>query len=92
MLIEGTEEHRAIYGNEGQAVLYFNDIPEMVTKAKRLVDNESERLLLKAEAHRLIVEGGNTYADRLRQMMSLVPGLQHRIRNSSRAHGLEGRP
>jgi spore maturation protein CgeB len=90
MLIEGTEEHREIYGKEGRTVLYFNDIPEMVTKAKGLVDNEPERLRLKMEAHRLIVEGGNTYAHRLRHMMSLVPRVQDRIRDGSTAHGLEG--
>ncbi len=65
MLTEDTEDHRILFGPEGEAVLYFNTIPEMVEKAKRLVNNAPERARLAEEAHRRITSGGHSYADRL---------------------------
>jgi spore maturation protein CgeB len=65
MLTEDTEDHRTLFGAEGEAVLYFNTIPEMVEKAKWLVNNAPERTRLAAEAYRRITSGGHSYADRL---------------------------
>ncbi len=65
MLAEDTEDHRILFGPEGEAVLYFNTIPEMVEKARWLVNNAPERARLAAEAHRRITSGGHSYADRL---------------------------
>lgn len=72
MLTEDTLEHREIFGEEGKAVVYFKTIEEMVQKAKYLLDNESERLRLAGAAHQLIVNGRNTYKDRLETMLGLV--------------------
>ncbi len=69
MLTEDTEEHRAIFGPEGEAVLYFASIPEMVEKARWLVAHEDDRCRLAASAHARIVGGRNTYADRLAAML-----------------------
>jgi hypothetical protein len=69
MLVERTEEHAELFGPEGQAVLYFGGIPEMIEKARRLVNNEGERVRLKEAAHRLIVTGNHTYRDRLASIL-----------------------
>ena len=65
MLTEDTEDHRMLFGPEGESVLYFNSIPEMVDKAVWLAGNPPERARLSAEAHWRITSGGHTYADRL---------------------------
>ncbi|HWF11060.1 MAG TPA: glycosyltransferase [Bryobacteraceae bacterium] len=65
MLTEKTEEHLDLFGPEGQTVLYFESIGEMIEKARWLVEHEAERRRLKAAAHRLISEGRHTYQDRL---------------------------
>jgi spore maturation protein CgeB len=65
MLVERTEEHVELFGAEGQAVLYFGAIPEMIEKARWLIAHDVERLRLKENAHRLIVAGNHTYRDRL---------------------------
>lgn len=70
MLVEDTTEHREIFGVEGQAVMYFNTIPEMVSKARWLLERPAERKRLKHAAHHLITHGGNTYADRLKTILS----------------------
>jgi spore maturation protein CgeB len=70
LLAESTAEHRDLFGEEGQAVLYFEDIPELVQKARWLLDHPEERQRLRAAAHRLITSGGHTYRDRLRSMLA----------------------
>lgn len=70
MLTEDTEEHREIFGEEGKAVVYFNTIPEMVEKAKWLLNHETERQRLAQNAHILITQGKHTYEDRLKAILS----------------------
>jgi spore maturation protein CgeB len=65
MLVEKTEEHLELFGPEGQAVLYFDTIAEMIEKTRWLLEHETERSRLKEAAHRLIVGGEHTYLDRL---------------------------
>ena len=71
MLTEDTAEHREIFGEEGKAVVYFRTIPEMVEKLRWLLDHEDERRKLAEAAHTLIVNGGNTYKDRLVMMLAV---------------------
>lgn len=70
MLAESTVEHRELFGEEGQAVLYFQDIPELIRKARWLLDHPEERQRLRAAVHRRITSGGHTYSDRLRSMLA----------------------
>ncbi len=71
MLTEYTQEHQEIFGLDGENVVYFKTIPEMVEKALWLLDNESERQKLANNAHLLITQGGHTYGDRLKTMLEL---------------------
>ena len=73
MLTEDTEDHRMLFGAEGESVLYFKTIPEMVEKAVWLKGNAPERARLSAEAHRRITSGGHTYADRLAAIFRTKP-------------------
>jgi spore maturation protein CgeB len=65
MLVEKTDEHLDLFGPEGQAVLYFDTIPEMIEKTRWLLEHETERGRLRDAAHRVIVGGKHTYRDRL---------------------------
>jgi hypothetical protein len=69
MLVEKTDEHLDLFGPEGEAVVYFENIPEMIEKTRWLLAHEGERARLKNAAHRLITGGGHTYRDRLASMM-----------------------
>jgi spore maturation protein CgeB len=68
-LAESTAEHRELFGEEGQAVLYFDDIPELIRKARWLVEHPEDSRRLRAALHRLVTTGGHTYRDRLRTML-----------------------
>lgn len=74
ILAEDTGEHREILGQDGEAVLYFRSIPEMVERARWLLDHPKERQRLAAAAHHRITTGKNTYADRLREMLRIIEG------------------
>jgi spore maturation protein CgeB len=69
MLTEDTPDHREIFGKDGEAVVYFQTIPEMVEKAHWLLNHPDERQKLSLAAHKLMVLGHHTYKDRLRSML-----------------------
>ncbi|AFY34224.1 glycosyltransferase [Calothrix sp. PCC 7507] len=76
MLTEDTQEHREIFGEEGQAVIYFRTIPEMVEKTQWLLNHDAERQRLAQSVYTLITQGQHTYKDRLKTMLSLTEYLQ----------------
>jgi hypothetical protein len=69
MLVEDTPEHRAIFGEDGTAVIYFESTQSMLDRMRWLLAHDLERQRLAEAAHRLVVGGQNTYADRLRAML-----------------------
>ncbi len=69
MLAEETQEHREIFGEEGQAVVYFRTIEEMLKKTTWLLAHEQERQKLAQNVHWLICQGGHTYKDRLQTIL-----------------------
>ena len=56
---------------DGEAVVYFRSVPEMIDKARWLLDRPAERQRLAAAAHARIVAGRHTYQDRLAAMLGL---------------------
>ncbi|MDD5449791.1 MAG: glycosyltransferase [Candidatus Omnitrophica bacterium] len=70
MLAEDTEEHREIFGSDGEYVIYFRTPDEMVHKAQFLISNEKERRRLAEACHSLIIKKNNTYKDRLVTMLN----------------------
>ena len=72
MLTEDTAEHREIFGPEGDAVVYFRDTAEMVSKARWLLEHPQERSKLASAAHRLILQGKHSYQDRLTTILETV--------------------
>ena len=72
VLAEDTPDHRRIFGTEGAAALYFQDIDDALVKARLLVNEPARRAPLAAAAHAVVTGGANTYADRLRSMLEAV--------------------
>jgi spore maturation protein CgeB len=69
MLVEDTEEHREIFGPDGESVVYFGSTAEMIEKARWLLDRPEERQRLAAAAHACIAAGPHTYDHRLTTML-----------------------
>jgi hypothetical protein len=66
LLAEDTPDHRALYGGEA---VYFRSIPEMVERARELLQSPDERRMMAVAVRDRIRRGGHTYADRLRVML-----------------------
>jgi spore maturation protein CgeB len=71
MLVEDTDEHRAIFGEDGRAVVYFDTSERLIERLRWLLAHDAERCRLARAAHRLIVDGQNTYRDRLSAMLGV---------------------
>jgi spore maturation protein CgeB len=69
MVTEDTVEHRRIFGEDGERVIYFKTPSEMVKKTEFLLQDSAPRRKLRAAVHLHIVKGGHAYADRLRTML-----------------------
>ena len=72
MLAEDTQDHRGLFGPEGQCVLYFASPAEAIEKVSWALENPVERQRMAKAAHERIVKGNNTYRDRLEQMLAAV--------------------
>jgi spore maturation protein CgeB len=72
LLVEDTAEHRALFGDDGEAVVYFRTREEMAPKLRWLLDHPDERARLAAAACQRIMEGGHTYVDRLALILTTV--------------------
>jgi spore maturation protein CgeB len=66
MLAEDTAEQREIFGDDGEAVVYFRSPREAADRARILLANPAERARLSAALHeRIVLQGAHTYRDRL---------------------------
>lgn len=72
MLVEDTEEHREMFGEEGRAVLYFGNVSEMTSKLRWLLSHPVERAALRQASTASITNEDNTYANRLASMLESV--------------------
>jgi spore maturation protein CgeB len=75
MLAEDTEDHRNMFGSEGECVLYFTDPADALAKARTLCADVGLRRSLARAARQRITNGANTYTDRLR---TIVESLDRR--------------
>jgi spore maturation protein CgeB len=65
MLVEDTQEHQELFGADGEAVVYFESVPEMLDKVRWLLNHPEARSRLRSAVRRLVREGEHTYRDRL---------------------------
>lgn len=72
LLAEDTVEHRQIFGQDRQNVVYFSEGKQLVEKVRWLLEHQVERERLAQSARQTIVQGENTYADRLAQMLAAI--------------------
>jgi spore maturation protein CgeB len=89
MLAQDTDEHREIFGTEGEAVVYFRDAKEAAERACVLLRDPLERKRLAAGLHRRIVSGAHTYAHRLATML-VIAGMGRQ--KSDKARSVKVRP
>jgi spore maturation protein CgeB len=72
MLVEDTVEHRELFGDDGECVVYFHTPEQAATRAKELILDKAERERLAAAVRDKIVDGHHTYRDRLKTILFAV--------------------
>lgn len=69
MLVEGTDEHRALLGPDGECVRYFHTPDEMSDRLRELLRDDAQRRELGSRVLERIAQGRHTYVDRVRTML-----------------------
>jgi len=69
MVVEDTEDHREIFGPDGECVVYFQTAAEMLAAVRRMVADDGARKRLADACYKRICDGRNTYQDRLVEMV-----------------------
>jgi spore maturation protein CgeB len=72
MLVEDTMDHRQLFGPDGEQVDYFATTEEMLARARALLQDPELRQSRRNAVHAFVVDGNNTYADRLVAMLGSV--------------------
>jgi spore maturation protein CgeB len=72
MLAEDTEEHRTIFGGDGDSVHYFRTPKQAAALARLLIDHPADRARLAASVRDRIGRGAHTYSDRLCTMLDIA--------------------
>ena len=72
MLVEDTPEHRELFGADGEAVVYFRTIEDMVRRLHHLLEAPEERSRLRGAVQHRIETGHHTYDDRLHSMLRVA--------------------
>jgi spore maturation protein CgeB len=76
MLAEDTAEHREIFGQGGEAVVYFRTPGEAAERARSLLGDPARRAQLSKAVKARISGGGHTYIDRLVSMLEVAKGTR----------------
>ena len=71
MLAEATEEHRMFLGGGAETGM-FGSLDELVDQIRTLLSDEAKRESIRGLQHRILAIPENTYAYRLRQMLSIM--------------------
>jgi spore maturation protein CgeB len=72
MLAEDTEEHRTIFGGDGDSVHYFRTPKQAAALARVLIDHPAERARLAASVRDRVSRGAHTYRDRLCTILDIA--------------------
>jgi spore maturation protein CgeB len=72
MLVEDTVEHREIFGEDGETVVYFRTSAELYSRLDWLLAHPTERARLSTAVLARTATEENTYANRLEQMLGLI--------------------
>lgn len=78
MLNERTEEHLALFA-EGREAAYFESPEELVEKTRYYLNNDAEREQIRKAGWKRTTTGGNTYCDRLMQILLTVQPAASRV-------------
>lgn len=72
MLGEDTQEHRDLFGPDGECLQYFSSPAQAAHLARRALEDPAQRRRMADALHTRVMQSGHTYADRVRTMVAAV--------------------
>jgi spore maturation protein CgeB len=72
MVVEDTSDHRDIFGPDGECVMYYRSLQDLVRVSKLLVSAPDIRQRMRLACRKKVEAGGNRYTDRLLQMIRFI--------------------
>jgi spore maturation protein CgeB len=72
ILVEDSDDHRDLFGPDGEAVVYFSTPEQGVAQLRQLLTDPDRRTAMAARARAAIARGHHAYADRLQAMLGRV--------------------
>jgi hypothetical protein len=76
MLVEDTDDHRALFGGSDESVAYFRTAQDAVDRLRALLADAPLRAALSLRARERVTRGDHTYAARLRDMLTPLPAAE----------------
>jgi spore maturation protein CgeB len=73
-LMEDTDDHRELFGSDGDSVLYFRTPSELRARVRWAIERPDLRRDLSRNANAIVVQGGHSYTDRLREILVTLHG------------------
>jgi len=71
LVVEDTAEHRALFGEQGVSVLYYQNAQNLAAQVTRLCSDDALRTRLASAVVQRVATEANTYAARLRTMLAV---------------------
>ena len=72
LMVERTDDHMALFGQEGEAVLYFDGPDELVRKTQWLLALPDVRADMAARGNSLVTSARHRYQDRLESLLGAI--------------------
>jgi spore maturation protein CgeB len=72
MLVEDTDEHREIFGPDGDAVIYFRTASDAADSARKVLGDQDLQIRLADRVKSRILSNAHKYSDRLGSMLDVV--------------------
>jgi spore maturation protein CgeB len=83
ILAEETQDHRDLFGPDGEAVRYFKSTQDLVRVARDMIADADGRARMSIQLRDRMAKRNDTYADRLKAMLSLSRHNEFRSFQSS---------
>ncbi|MBV6501863.1 MAG: hypothetical protein CJBNEKGG_04393 [Prosthecobacter sp.] len=78
LAVEDTDDHRVLFGSDGEAVVYFSGMQDLPAACQRLLAlPEQARAVMRRSVRERVTHGSHTYADRLQTIHAVAkPGKE----------------
>jgi spore maturation protein CgeB len=72
MLVEETEDHRKLFGDDDNVVSFFSSSDQIIARSVELISDPAKRNMMRKNVYDRVTSSANTYADRLESIVKFL--------------------